>query len=76
MQRGDVEHHAIVEVGFQMQVGRPTQFVFEVPQFGEKVFLPFGVLARFAGGGLFAVEGFETGGFQADLRLDVLVPGR
>lgn len=35
MQRGDVEHHAIVEVGFQMQVGCPTQFVLEVPQRGK-----------------------------------------
>ncbi len=31
----DVEDEATVELGFQMQVCRPTQRVLEVPQFGE-----------------------------------------
>ena len=59
MERGDVQDNAIVEVGFQMQVRRSTQFVLEVPQFGEEVFLPF----NFLGESLGFLAGFATAAF-------------
>ena len=46
LERGNVQDDAIVEIGFEMQVRRPTQLVLEVPQFGEEVFLPFNFLGK------------------------------
>ena len=45
----DVQDDAIVEIGYQMQVRRPTQFVLEVTKFGEEVFLPFHFLGETLG---------------------------
>jgi hypothetical protein len=82
VERGNVQDNAIIEVGFQMQVRSPTQFVLEVLQFREELFLPFhllgepfGFLTRIARYGLLTAKSFETTGFQADLRFDVVHEG-
>jgi hypothetical protein len=38
MQRGDVQNDAVVEVGVEVKVGRPSELVLEISQFGEEVF--------------------------------------
>src|SRR5439155_20939138 len=76
---GDVQDDAIVEIGHEMQVRRPSQFVLEVSQFGEEILLlldflikPLRFLAGFSRCGLLAARSFESAGFQPNLWFDVV----
>ena len=79
VERSDVEDDAIVQIGFEMQVRCPPQFVLEVSKFREEVFLflsflgdSFGFFPRFTRFRKLASKGFDAPGFQANLRLDVI----
>ena len=39
--RGNVQYHAVVEVGFEMQVRHPTKFALVVCQFRKEILLAF-----------------------------------
>ena len=78
VKRSDVQDNAIVKIRFQIQVRHPTQFVLEIPEFGEEVLLMFdflgeqlGSLPRCADCGLLAFKRFKSTEFQPYFWLNV-----
>src|SRR5262249_11816545 len=45
-ERGDVQDHAVVEVGVKVEVRRPAELLLEVPEFGEERILAVDVLVE------------------------------